>query len=89
MLTMTDAAGGYLARILSEANAPRGTAVRIVCESEKLKPKLDRPRAGDVAYDHAGRKVLLLDPGVSSMLDDSMLDVDQTKEGVKLIILDA
>ncbi|MBI1942152.1 MAG: hypothetical protein HYS35_00685 [Betaproteobacteria bacterium] len=87
MFAMTDAAGGYLARMLKEARAPKGTAIRIVREEDKLKPKLDRPRAGDLAYDHAGTKVLLMDPKVSSMLETSILDVEQTQDGTKLIIL--
>jgi hypothetical protein len=87
MLTLTRAAGGYLTRLLDEAHAPDGTALRIVKDEEHLRPRLDTPKPGDQVFDHAGRKVLLLDPSVSSMLAASQLDVERTARGEKLIIV--
>jgi hypothetical protein len=87
MFVLTEAAGGYLTRMLNDAGAPRGTAVRIVRKADHLKPELDEPRPGDQAYVHDGRQVLLLDPQVSKVLATSLLDVEDTQKGPKLIIV--
>ncbi len=84
MLTLTEAAGGYLNKVLEEAKVPADTAVRLVVESDGLTSALDTPRPGDTAFDHEGRKVLLLDERASQLLAERTLDVQPTDEGPRL-----
>ena len=88
MLAMTDAAAGYLTKMLEESHAPRGAAIRIVEEGGGLKPRVDQPRVGDQSFNYSGKRVLLLDPEISKALETCMLDVEETERGPKLILLD-
>ena len=87
MLVMTDAAGGFLTRVLQEARATDDTAVRFVLEGEKITPTLDTARPGDDVFAHAGRRVLIVDKSVAEALGSSVLDVEKTLNGSKLILL--
>ena len=87
MFSMTEAAGGYLTRMLEEAQAPQDTAVRFVLDANQVKPTLDKPRPGDQALDHAGRKVLLLDTQVQKALATSVLDIQDGPQGPKLVLV--
>lgn len=87
MCVLTEAAGSYLAQWLDESKAARGDAVRIVREADELKSRIDHARPGDQTFVHAGRRVLVLDAGVSKMLDRSYVDIEETERGPKLIVL--
>lgn len=87
MFVMTEAAGGYLTRVLDEAHATEDTAVRFVLEGEHLAPKLDTVQPGDDVFAHAGRKVLIVDKTVARALGSSILDVEKTMNGAKLILM--
>lgn len=84
MLTITEAAGGYLNKWLDEAKAAPDTAVRLAVASKGFTAALDKERPGDLTVDHDGRKVLLLDEQASSALSERTLDVKGTPEGPKL-----
>jgi len=84
MLTITEAAGGYLSKVLDDANAAPDTAVRLVVESNGLTAALDSERPGDASIDHDGRKVLLLDSQASQVLSERTLDVQATDDGPRL-----
>jgi Fe-S cluster assembly iron-binding protein IscA len=84
MLNITEAAGGYLSKVLDDANATPETAVRLVVQSSGLTAALDTERPGDAAIDHDGRKVLLLDAQASQVLADRTLDMQPTEEGPRL-----
>lgn len=84
MLTLTDAAGGYLTKVLDEAQVPGDTAVRLVAAPEGLTAALDNEKPGDATFAHEGRTVLLLDQLASQVLDERTLDVQKTPEGDKL-----
>ena len=86
MLTMTQAAAGYLSDVLERANVSPETAVRLVVEADGLTPALDTARPGDTTFDHAGRKVLLLDAFTSDVLADRTLDIQSTDEGPRLSV---
>lgn len=84
MLTVTKAAGGHLAKLLDQVQAPADSAVRIVVQPEGLKTAIDTERSGDARFDHEGRKVLLLDPDAATHLTERTLDV--APEGEHLTI---
>ena len=87
MFVMTDAAGGFLSRVLQEAHATDDTAVRFVLEGERVTPRLDTVQPGDDVFAHAGRKVLIVDKSVARALGSSVLDVEKTRQGNKLILM--
>ncbi|HXR59672.1 MAG TPA: hypothetical protein VN747_10190 [Burkholderiales bacterium] len=87
MFVMTEAAGGFLTHVLEEAHAAEDTAVRFVLEGEHIAPKLDTVHPGDDVFAHAGRKVLIVDKGVARVLGSSILDVEKTMSGSKLILM--
>ena len=87
MLTVTEDARVHLAKVLDNADVPADAAVRFVAEDDKIKPKLDRIRSGDVMFEFAGKTVLALDEQMSLTLDDHILDVDDDSNGARLILL--
>jgi hypothetical protein len=87
MLYITDAVGDFLEAVLDKARVPHNTAIRIRLEQGALAPALDTTRPGDETFDHHGRVVLVLDGQVREYLADSVLDVEQTADGPKLLIL--
>jgi hypothetical protein len=87
MLTVTEDARVHLAKVLDNADVPADAAVRFVVEDDKIKPKLDRIRSGDVMFEFAGKTVLALDEQMSLTLDDHILDVEDDSNGARLILL--
>ena len=87
MFVMTESAGEFLCAVLDRAQAPQEAAVRFELEGDALISKLDKPRPGDAAFDHDGRKVLVMDERVSQLLSGSKLELEPTAEGAKLVIM--
>ncbi len=86
MLTLTDAAGEKLSEILSHENCPADVAVRLVRQDQGLAMTLDREQDGDTSFEHAGKKVLLLDEQVSDLLENETLDVETREAGDSLML---
>ena len=84
MLTITEAAGGYLNEWLDLEDASSDTAVRLAVAPDGFTAAFDRERPGDTAFDYEGRKVLLLDKKASQVLENRTLDVKSTPDGPKL-----
>lgn len=84
MLTMTEAAGGYLNNLLENSDAPEQLAVRLMVDQEGLTAVIDEERPGDTTYQHQGRKVLVLDSQAAEALSAKTLDLKPTEEGQKL-----
>ena len=84
MLTITDAAGSFLAEMLGEADAPEDVAIRFVAEEEGLALRLDRKQDADSAFDHEGRTIMVLDEEMSDFLAERTLDIEDSDDGPKL-----
>jgi hypothetical protein len=87
MLTVTDAAGAYLVDLLGDAEAPEEVAIRFVVETQGLALRLDNEQPGDESFEHEGKKVLLLDEHMSTMLSEKTLDVEPSDDGPQLTLL--
>jgi len=88
MLNITEAAGEYLTEVLERANAPEDQAIRLrLLDDDALAPIVDTIRDDDESIDHNGRLILLLDARARDYLRGSMLDVEETPDGPKLLIL--
>jgi len=86
MLTVTGPAAEHLAKLLSEAEAPEGTAARFIANQEGLSLQVDSPKPEDQTIEHNGKTVLLLDEQVAELLDDKTLDLEETDEGPALTL---
>lgn len=79
MLTVTEAAGSHLAQLLEKRDAQEGVAVRFVDDGQGITLRKDNERDGDIAFQHEGRTVLLLDAQVSKLLAEDTLDIVDAK----------
>ena len=86
MLTVTDAAGTRLARIIDREGRPEEVAVRLTHDGQRIRVTVDGERSGDTPFKYKGRTVLLLDERVSRLLDDETLDVKKTDKGDRLTL---
>ena len=86
-LNISQAALDHLAHVLDDADAPEGTAVRLVPREKELGMKLDHPALPDETFEHGERTVLVLDGKVSKLLADRTLDVEQTSKGSTTLTL--
>ena len=86
-MNITEAAGAYLVAVLETARAAKGAAIRLRVQDNTIESTLDTWHAGDEAFDRNGRTILILDAGASDYLADSMLDIEETPDGPKLLIM--
>ena len=86
MLTMTEAAAGYLTDVLKGAKASHETAVRLTKKGKGFSSALDTARPGDITIAHSGRNVLLMDATTSDILAQRSLDLRDTPDGPRLQI---
>jgi hypothetical protein len=86
MLTVTTPALEQLSRRLARKGAADDTALRFTRRDGGWKLRLDQESAGDTAFTHDGRKVLLLAEPVSKAMANMTLDIrpDPQKPGLKL-----
>jgi len=83
-LTITDSAAEYLAGLLAEAEASPDIAIRFLRSGRALALRLDYVGGKDARFDHRGRVILTLDQGLSHLLADCRLEVEQTDQGPRL-----
>jgi len=86
MLTLTQAAGEHLSKLLDESDANDEAAVRLVAREQGLALAADQPRPEDTTFEHDGKTVLILDQQVAEALADRTLDVQDTENGKALSI---
>ena len=87
MLQLTPAATNYLNTLLTTKIPTAKAAVRIYRgDSGDLQLRADSPSPDDVAFEHQGRPVLILDKQLSDNLKDCVLDVVQSPEGQTLAL---
>jgi Fe-S cluster assembly iron-binding protein IscA len=87
MLQVTPAATNYLSALLSAKIPSTNAAVRMYRgDSGDLQLRADSPSPDDVAFEHHGRPVLVLDKQLSDTLKDCVLDVVQSPEGQALAL---
>jgi hypothetical protein len=84
MLTVTKPALDRRSRRLSRKGAAEGMALRFTRRDGGWTPRLDRESAGDTAFTHDGRKVLLLDEAVSKATATMTLDVRRSGQQSRL-----
>ena len=86
MLTVTEDAKSHLADIMSEHDVPEGLAIRLVAGAEGVGLAPDEPKAEDDTWEHDGRTVLCVEPGLNKQLTGRTLSVEATENGRQLSI---
>ncbi|HUT14112.1 MAG TPA: hypothetical protein VMY42_26725 [Thermoguttaceae bacterium] len=86
MLTVTKPALDRLSRRLVRKEAADGMALRFTRRDGGWTLRLDQESAGDTAFTHDGRKVLLLDEVVSKAMENMTLDIRKSaqRSGLRL-----
>jgi Fe-S cluster assembly iron-binding protein IscA len=84
MLTVTDAAAAHLNAML--AHAPDDAAIRFALNGNQLEPRLDSSREGDTTFSYGERVVLLVEPQMSTVLGDRVLDAQTGEQGTQLTL---
>jgi Fe-S cluster assembly iron-binding protein IscA len=87
MLTVTDNARTYLAKMLDDQEVPEGIAARCVVQSGKLTLVPDREQPGDVVFRHEERAVLVVNEQLSEALKDREFDIEETDDGEEQLTL--
>ncbi|MFC1926872.1 HesB/IscA family protein [Chloroflexota bacterium] len=88
MLTVTDGAKEELQKALLAADSPEpGMGLRLyMAAPNQLDLTLDAEREGDQVVEHEGSKVLLLAQDIGLLLDDVIIDWQDTPEGRGLVL---
>jgi Fe-S cluster assembly iron-binding protein IscA len=87
MIEITNRAKQELMRILSDKVDWPGARLRLMDRGQgKLGLGVDVEVAGDKVVEYEGVKLLLIEPELAANLKEVTLDVDDTSEGVELVI---
>jgi hypothetical protein len=84
MLTVTKPALERLSRKLARKEAADGMALRFTRREGSWALRLDHESAGDTAFTHNGRTLLLLDEAVSKAMANMTLDTRKSGERSRL-----
>jgi Fe-S cluster assembly iron-binding protein IscA len=87
MLAVTENAKQELKRLLLARTEDPDISLRLEGEPGQFKIKLDSEVAGDQVLEYEGAKVLLLEPALAFLLEDANIDVQDTPEGPRLVVL--
>ncbi|MCK4340984.1 MAG: hypothetical protein KAY37_04595 [Phycisphaerae bacterium] len=79
MLAVTEAAGAYMARMLTQQGFPEEIGIRLFQEERGITMHPDCERSGDAVITIGDRVVLLLDSQMSKRLAKDTLDLDGKK----------
>jgi Fe-S cluster assembly iron-binding protein IscA len=87
MLTVTEQAKDELKKLLAAKVDWPGARLRLVDRGGgRLGLGIDIESPGDIVLEHKGVKLLLVEAGLASKLDDVTLDVDGAADGAELVI---
>lgn len=86
MVTVSDAAGAHMAQLLAQIGAEDDRVIRLILDAHDIVPTMDQARAGDTAFSYQGRIILVLDALVVQTMADQTLDVQDTKDGLKIVL---
>jgi Fe-S cluster assembly iron-binding protein IscA len=87
MLTATESAKQELKRILLARTDDPDLSLRLEGEPGQFRIKIDSEVPGDQVLEYEGTKVLLLEPALAFLLGDANIDVQDTPEGPRLVVL--
>jgi Fe-S cluster assembly iron-binding protein IscA len=77
MLELSDAAAERMRKELLEWGENENECFRIAVADDNLELVQDEQRPDDVAFEHEGKVILVLDSDASELLKDSKIDFDE------------
>ena len=87
MLTVTEQARDELKKLLAAKVDWPGARLRLMDRGEgRLGLGVDIESPGDIVLEHRGAKLLLIEAGLASKLEDVTLDVESAGSGAELVI---
>jgi Fe-S cluster assembly iron-binding protein IscA len=87
MIFVTEQAKGELKKLLAAKVDWPGARLRLMDRGEgKLGLGVDIESPGDIVLEHEGVRLLLVEAGLASKLDDVILDVESGTCGAELVI---
>lgn len=87
MLRATESAKQEMKRILLARAEDQDLSLRLEGEPGQFSIKIDSEMPGDQVLEYDGIKLLLLEPALAYLLEDANLDVQDTPEGPRLVVL--
>lgn len=87
MVAATESAKQELKRLLLARTEDPDISLRLEGEPGQFRIKLDSEGLGDQVLEYEGAKVLLLEPALAFLLEDANIDVQDTPEGPRLVVL--
>ena len=88
MVSVTERARGELKTILLDNVDNPEAGLRLSAgESDQLRLGIDVEMPGDQVVEHEGSKVLLVEQELAGNLEGLTIDVDDSSEGLKLVIV--
>jgi Fe-S cluster assembly iron-binding protein IscA len=88
MITVTERAKQELKRIFTDREGdPQGGLRLLVSSPGEFGLSTDMEMSGDQVVEYEGVKVLLVEKGLADSLDGITLDIENTLEGPKLVVV--
>jgi Fe-S cluster assembly iron-binding protein IscA len=88
MLELTDVAAKRMQTELREGGEEENQCFRIAVTEDGVELLQDDQRPDDVAFEHEGTVVLVLDPSASEVLNDRKIDYDEAESALFFVELD-
>jgi Fe-S cluster assembly iron-binding protein IscA len=89
MLTLTALAAKKLKEAVQAQTTEPEVCIRLIpspSEPNRLEMRLDKERQGDQVVESEGEKVLLLSPELGQVLDEMIIDCQETPQGIHFTI---
>jgi Fe-S cluster assembly iron-binding protein IscA len=89
MLTLTALAAKKLKEAVQAQTTEPEVCIRLIpspSEPNQLEMRLDKERQGDQVVESEGEKVLLLSPELGQVLDEMIIDCQETPQGIHFTI---
>ena len=87
MLDVTEGAKQELKRLLVARTEDPDISLRLEGEPGQFRIKLDSEVPGDQVLESDGAKILLAEPALALLFEEATLDVRDTPDGPKLVVL--
>jgi hypothetical protein len=87
VLSVTDRAADYLSKNLTNSSLPDGSIFRFVEDAGKVRVLVDKKKTGDVVISQGENELIALDEDLATDLGNRTVDLEEDKEGLKLILL--
>jgi outer membrane lipoprotein-sorting protein len=86
MIKVSETALNVLFEGLKASNVESESGLRLKEDSDKLVLEMDTPKKQDRVIIRNGQKVLIFDPEVEASIGDAVIDIEETPEGMEIVL---